>query len=104
LEALNTPIAVLAVTGVVVAFNAFLFFGYYLPRTTNPTAPASPQIERTPLSTTVQRTRPTTNMEQQTTTSIIKESPSKEASKEASKETPESPPTATATATATATP
>jgi hypothetical protein len=59
LEALNTPIAVLAVTGVVVAFNAFLFFGYYLPRTTNPTAPASPQIERTPLSTTVQRTRPT---------------------------------------------
>jgi len=103
LEALNTPIAVLAVTGVVVAFNAFLFFGYYLPRTTNPTAPASPQIERTPLSTTVQRTRPTTNMEQQTTTSI-KESPSKEASKEASKETPESPPTATATATATATP
>ena len=54
------------------------------------------RIERTPPSSpTVQRTRPTTNMEQETTTSITEEPPPKE--------TPESPPTATATATTTAT-
>jgi hypothetical protein len=72
LEALTTPIGVLAVLVVVVSVNAFLFFGYYLPRTTTPsTAPASPQIERIPPSTTtVERTRPTTNIvEEETTTS-----------------------------------
>jgi hypothetical protein len=70
LEALNTPIGVLAVLMVVVALNGFLFFGYYLPRTTTTTAPASPQIERIPPSTTVERTRPTTNIVEETTTSI----------------------------------
>ena len=73
MEALNTPIGVLSVLVVVVALNAFLFFGYYLPRTTTPsTAPASPKIERIPPSTTtVERTRPTTNIiEEETTTSI----------------------------------
>jgi hypothetical protein len=70
LEALNTPIAVLAVFLVVVALNSFLFFGYYLPRTTTTTAPASPQIERIPPSTTVERTSPPTNIEEETTTSI----------------------------------
>jgi hypothetical protein len=69
LEALNTPIAVLAVFLVVVALNSFLFFGYYLPRTTT-TAPASPQIERIPPSTTVERTSPPTTIEEETTTSI----------------------------------
>jgi hypothetical protein len=78
LEALNTPIAVLAVMGVVVALNGFLFFGYYLPRMTNSMAPASPQIERTPPSTTVERTRPINeNIEQETTTSISEAPPSK---------------------------
>ena len=71
MEALTTPIGVLAVLVVVVSVNAFLFFGYYLPRTTTPsTAPASPQIERIPPSTTtVERTRPTTTIEEETTTS-----------------------------------
>jgi hypothetical protein len=71
LEALTTPIGVLSVLVVVVSVNAFLFFGYYLPRTTTPsTAPASPQIERIPPSTTtVERTRPTTTIEEETTTS-----------------------------------
>ena len=72
MEALTTPIGVLAVLVVVVSVNAFLFFGYYLPRTTTPTtAPASPQIERIPPSTTtVERTRPATNIiEEETTTS-----------------------------------
>ena len=67
---LNTPIGVLAVAMVVLAVNGYLFFGFYLPRTTNPTAPASPQIERAPPSTTVERTRPTTTIEEETTTSI----------------------------------
>jgi hypothetical protein len=71
LKALNTPIAVVAVLVVVVALNGFLFFGYYLPRTT--TAPASPQIERIPPSTTVERTRPPTTIEEETTTSNIEE-------------------------------
>ena len=54
------------------------------------------RIERTPPSSpTVQRTRPTTNMEQETTASISEPPPPKE--------TPESPPTATATATTTPT-
>ena len=71
MEALTTPIGVLAVLVVVVSLNGFLFFGYYLPRTTTTTAPASPQIERIPPSTTVERTRPTTNViEEETTTSI----------------------------------
>ena len=68
------------------------------------------RIERTPpSSTTVQRTRPTTNMEQETTTSISEEPPPKEAPKEETpkaapkEEAPESPPKATATATTTAT-
>ena len=75
MEALNTPIGVLAVLGVVAALNGFLFFDYYLPRTTTTTAaPASPQIERIPPSTTVERTRPTTNIiEEETTTSNIEE-------------------------------
>ena len=67
MEALTTPIGVLAVLVVVVSVNAFLFFGYYLPRMT--TAPASPKIERIPPSTTVERTRPTTSIiEEETTT------------------------------------
>jgi predicted lipid-binding transport protein (Tim44 family) len=58
------------------------------------------RIERTPPSSpTVQRTRPTTNMEQETTASISEPPPPKETPKEA----PESPPTATATATTTPT-
>ena len=70
MEALNTPIVVLSVLVVVVALNGFLFFGFYLPRTTT-TAPASPQIERIPPSTTtVERTRPTTNIEARPTTNI----------------------------------
>jgi hypothetical protein len=36
-ENLNTLLAVLVVTAIVVAVNSFLFFGYYLPRTTTPT-------------------------------------------------------------------
>jgi hypothetical protein len=36
LEALNTPLAVLAVLVVVLAVNASLFFGYYSPRTSPP--------------------------------------------------------------------
>jgi hypothetical protein len=39
---LNTPIAVLMVLVVVVALNAFLFFGYYLPKTTS--APTSDPV------------------------------------------------------------
>jgi hypothetical protein len=35
LEMLNTLIAVLAAVVVIVALNAFLFVGYYLPRTPN---------------------------------------------------------------------
>jgi predicted lipid-binding transport protein (Tim44 family) len=62
------------------------------------------RIERTPPSSpTVQRTRPTTNMEQETTASISEPPPPKETSKETPKAAPESPPTATATATTTAT-
>ena len=38
---LNTPIAVLAVLAVVVAVNAFLFFGYYLPRLEGTAPPTS---------------------------------------------------------------
>jgi hypothetical protein len=38
---LNTPIAVLAVFGVVVAVNTFLLVGYYLPRLESPAAPIS---------------------------------------------------------------
>jgi hypothetical protein len=38
---LNTPIGVLVVLAVVVAVNAFLFFGYYLPRVENPAPPIS---------------------------------------------------------------
>jgi hypothetical protein len=36
---LNTLLGVLVVLSVVVAVNSFLFFGYYLPRTTSPAAP-----------------------------------------------------------------
>jgi hypothetical protein len=38
---LNSPMAVLVVLAVVVAVNAFLFFGYYLPNITSPGAPIS---------------------------------------------------------------
>jgi hypothetical protein len=39
---LNTPIAVLMVLVVVVALNAFLFFGHYLPNTSS--APTSDPV------------------------------------------------------------
>jgi predicted lipid-binding transport protein (Tim44 family) len=66
------------------------------------------RIERTPPSSpTVQRTHPTTNMEQETTASISEPPPPKETPKAtpkaAPKAAPESPPTATATATTTPT-
>jgi hypothetical protein len=41
-ELLNTPIAVLMVLVVVVALNAFLFFGHYLPNTSS--APTSDPV------------------------------------------------------------
>jgi hypothetical protein len=58
---LNTPVAVFVVLFVVVAVNSFLFFGYYLPKTTNTATamPASSQ-QRTgrtpPLTTTFEAT------------------------------------------------
>jgi hypothetical protein len=65
LEMLNTPLAVLAAVVVIVALNGFLFFGYYLPRTTAPPA-SPPQGERTTTleETTVERIRPTTTVEE----------------------------------------
>jgi hypothetical protein len=72
-DALNTPIAVLVVLMVVVAVNSFLFFAYYLPRTTTevPALPPERTEQRThPLTTTtVERTRPTTTSFEGTTTS-----------------------------------
>jgi hypothetical protein len=61
-DMLNTPIGVLAVAMVVLAINSYLFFGFYLPRTT--TTPASspplPQTDRT-------TTQPATTLEGRTT-------------------------------------
>jgi hypothetical protein len=58
-EALNKPIGFLVVAAVIVAVCVFLYFGYYLPRTT--TAPGSPSTTRTELTTTVEETsRPAT--------------------------------------------
>jgi hypothetical protein len=55
-EALNKPIGSLVVGMVIVAVCVFLYFGYYLPRTT--TAPGSPSTTRT------ERTEPTTTVEE----------------------------------------
>jgi hypothetical protein len=72
LEMLNTPIAVLVAGAIVVAVLGFLYFGYYLPRTTTPSA--APRTEqRVGPSTTIERTRPTTNIEE--TTSLTTASP-----------------------------
>jgi hypothetical protein len=73
----------------VVTVNGFLYFAFYVPRmTTSPVSP--PPIERTgPSSSALEKTRPTTDVEEETTTSTTK-SPSKSS--------PESSPTATATA------
>lgn len=71
---LNTPLAVLAMLVIFVIINSFLYFGYYLPRTTT-AAPALPtQIERTNSSTTFERTRPRPTIEE-TTTSTATPSP-----------------------------
>jgi len=43
---LSTPLGVLAVVAVIVAVNAFLLFGYYLPRLQNPAAPISSPAPR----------------------------------------------------------
>ena len=87
---LNTPIAVLVAGAIVVAVLGFLYFGYYLPRTTT-TPSASPRTEqRVGPSTIIERTRLTKNFEE--TTSSTTDSPT------------ESSPTATATATATGSP
>jgi hypothetical protein len=72
LEMLNTPIAVLVAGTIVVAVLGFLYFGYYLPRTTTPSA--APRTEqRVGPSTTIERTRPTKNIEE--TTSLTTASP-----------------------------
>jgi hypothetical protein len=72
LEMLNTPIAVLVAGAIVVAVLGFLYFGYYLPRTTTPSA--APRTEqRVGPSTTIERTRPTKNIEE--TTSLTTASP-----------------------------
>jgi hypothetical protein len=63
LDTLNTPIVVLAVIVVFVPLNAFLYFGYYLPRT-NAAPPSPPQTERTTGATTSEETRPTTTVEE----------------------------------------
>jgi hypothetical protein len=55
-EALNKPIGSLVVVVVIVAVCVFLYFGYYLPRTT--TAPGSPSTTRT------EPTEPTTTVEE----------------------------------------
>ena len=80
---LNTPIAVLVVTAIVVAVLGFLYFGYYLPRTTTapPTSPRTEQRVSPP--TTLERTRSVTTTEE--TTLLTTNSPT------------ESSPTATAT-------
>jgi len=83
---LNTPIAVLFAGAIVVAVLGFLYFGYYLPRTTTTPSALPPRTERVGPSTTIERTRLTKNFEQ--TTSSTTDSPT------------ESSPTATATATA----
>jgi hypothetical protein len=57
---------------IVVAVLGFLYFGYYLPRTTTPSA--APRTEqRVGPSTTIERTRPTKNIEE--TTSLTTASP-----------------------------
>ena len=48
---LNNLITVLAVLAVVIAVNAFLFFGYYLPRLENPAAPIPSPAPTTPTAT-----------------------------------------------------
>jgi hypothetical protein len=83
---LNTPMALLAVTTVVVGVNSFLYFGFYLPRTTPPSFSPPAQPEQTERTTT---TQPTTPVEQTTTQP---------------RTTPEGTTTSTATPTATATP
>ena len=57
-EVLNTPMAVLAVLFVVVAANAFLYFGYYSPRTTTSPPDGGLPAQRTGPSTTPQRPDP----------------------------------------------
>ena len=67
---LNTPLAVLVALFVVVAVNAFLFVGHYLPSVRTPTAsPSAPTLttERTrsaPMRTTVEKTVPEATEEQ----------------------------------------
>ncbi len=66
---LNRPSAVIAVLAVVLAINGFLFFEYYLPRTTTSTPPSPVRTEREPSSpkTTAEPTQPTTTLEETTT-------------------------------------
>jgi len=61
----NTPVAGLVVLAVVVAINAYLFFGYYLPGVSSPTSTPAPRTERTnsPETTAVERTAPETTEE-----------------------------------------
>ena len=90
LEMLNTPIAVLAAVVVIVTLNGYLFFGYYLPRTTTPSA-SPPRTERITGATTSEETHPTTTEEGTRPSRILEE-------------TTTATPTATATATATSSP
>ena len=88
---LNTPAAFLAALVLVVAVNSFLYFGFYLPRTTNP-PDASPPGERTHHpSKALEKTSSTTDTEKKTTSNNTS-SP---------KTLPKRTQTATATATAT---
>jgi cytoskeletal protein RodZ len=67
---LNTPQAVLVVLAIVVAGLSFLYFAYYLPRTT-PAPPASPPRTEQRVSsppTTLETTRSTTNGGETTST------------------------------------
>ena len=81
---LNTLIAVLVAVVVIVALNAFLFVGYYLPRMTT-APPLPPHVART---TTLERT------------TVEKTQPAETRPRRTSEETTTSSATATATVTA----
>jgi hypothetical protein len=62
---LNTAMAVLAAVVVVVVLDCFLFFGCYLPRNTMPlSSPPRAECTTSLEKTTVERTRPTYDVEQ----------------------------------------
>ena len=63
---LNTPIAVLVAGAIVVAVLSFLYFGYYLPRTTTTPSASLRTEQRVGPSTTIERTRSATTTEETT--------------------------------------